>query len=452
MTIRVQEPSGDYRGYDRTGVISLPPEDLLHRVGPGTPCGEYLRRFWHPVFLGSMLKDLPVRIRRLGEDLVIFRDGSGRLGLVHANCSHRNTSLEYGIIEEKGIRCCYHGWHYDVDGTILETPGEPDASKIKERVAHGAYPVVEVAGLIFAYMGPVEKIPPFPLFDTMSLPGDEMVPAMIPNPCNWQQIAENSIDPYHVVFLHSRVSGIQFQNEFQLMPVFDYFERPNGVFYTSARRVDDKVWIRVHDHLIPNFSQNGGMFTQGDQEELYFARAGLTRWIVPVDDENSLYVAYRHFNEETDPLGLGDKDKVGWNSIDFYGQTGERTYEEAQEGPSDYEAWVGQGAITVHDRENLGHTDQGVSMYRQRLRNAIQRLQEGEEPMQPSDLGLPIPTYAGDTILRIPKSNADDRALRSEVSRKVAEIFRSGDELVGEERRQHIKRRLRDLDDRRGGG
>tara|TARA_B100000029_G_scaffold387124_1_gene383081 strand:+ start:1129 stop:2490 length:1362 start_codon:yes stop_codon:yes gene_type:complete len=448
MSVEVQEPSGQFQGYDKTGMISLAPEDLLHRVGPGSPCGEYLRRFWQPIFLSSMLKDLPVRLRRLGEDLVIFRDGAGRLGLVHANCSHRNTSLEYGIIEEKGIRCCYHGWHYDIDGTILSTPGEPETSMIKERVSHGAYPVVEVDGLIFTYMGPMEKIPPFPMFDTMDLPGDEMVPAMIPQPCNWQQIAENSTDPYHVVFLHSRVSGVQFQNEFQLMPVFNYFERPNGVFYTSARRVDDKIWIRVHDHLIPNFSQNGGMFTQGDQEELYFARAGLTRWIVPVDDENSLYVAYRHFNEETDPLGQGQKDKVGWNTIDFYGQTDERTYEEAQISPGDYEAWVGQGAITVHDRENLGHTDQGVSMYRQRLRNAITKLQEGEEPMQLSDLGLPIPTYAGDTLLRVPKSNTDDRKLRSEVSKKVAEIFRSGDELVGEERREHIKGQLRQLDNR----
>lgn len=448
MTVQVEEPKGNFQGHGRNDLGSLPPEDLLHRVGPGTPCGEYLRRFWQPVFLSSMVKDLPVRLRRLGEDLVIFRDGSGRLGLVHANCSHRNTSLEYGIIEDKGIRCCYHGWLYDVDGTILETPGEPESSKIKDRVSHGAYPVVELKGLIFAYMGPIEKQPPFPLFDTMDLPDDEMVPAMIPQPCNWQQIAENSIDPFHVVFLHSRVSGVQFQNEFELMPVYNFYERPNGVFYTSVRRVDDKVWVRVHDHLIPNFSQNGGMFTQAFQEELYFARTGLTRWIVPVDDENSLYVAYRHFNKETDPLGQGDKDQVGWNTIDFYGQTDQRSYEERQLSPGDYEAWVGQGPITVHDRENLGITDQGVSMYRQRLRNAIQKMQEGEDPMLPTDLGIPIPTYAGDTLLRIPKSNSDDRKLREEVSKKVAEIFRSGDELIGEERRQHIKGQLRELDNR----
>jgi nitrite reductase/ring-hydroxylating ferredoxin subunit len=445
MATSIQVPGGTFRGYERNRLQELPPEDLLHRVGPGTPCGEYLRRFWQPVMLSSMVKDLPVRIRRLGEDLVIFRDGSGALGLLHAHCSHRNTSLEYGIIEQHGIRCCYHGWHYALDGTIRDTPGEPPESRIRQRVMHGAYPVVEVKGLIFAYMGPPEKQPPFPLFDTMDLPDDDLVPALIPNPCNWQQVAENSIDPYHVVFLHSRVSGIQFQREFELMPVYTYFERPNGVFYTSVRRVDDFVWVRVHDHLIPNFSQNGGMFTQATGS-LYFARTGLTRWIVPVDDENCLYIAYRHFNEETDPYGWGDKSKVGYNTIDFYGQTDERSYEKRQTNPGDYEAWVGQGAITVHDREALGHTDQGVSMYRQRLRNAIQKLQAGEDPYLPTDLGVPIPTYAGDTLLRIPKSNDDDRQLRLDVSQKVAAIFRSGDTLVGEDRRSHIKKQLRSLE------
>ena len=162
----------------------------------------------------------------------------------------------------------------------------------------------------------------------------------------------------------------------------------------------------MHDHLIPNFSQNGGMFTQGDQEELYFARAGLTRWIVPVDDGNSLYIAYRHFNKETDPLGLGERDKVGYNTIDFYGQTDERSYEEATSEP-------GRTTKSGSGRERLRSTtgrilDTPIKVFQRTARDcatAIQKLQEGEEPMQPTELGLPIPTYAGDTILRAPKSN-----------------------------------------------
>ena len=118
--------TGPYSGY-----YNRPRHDedtFLTDVGPDAPCGEYLRRYWHPFMLASELEDLPVPVRLLGEDLVVFRDGSDRLGLLHRNCIHRGTSLEFGIIAERGIRCCYHGWHFDVDGTILDTPAEPSRS------------------------------------------------------------------------------------------------------------------------------------------------------------------------------------------------------------------------------------------------------------------------------------------------------------------------------------
>ena len=147
----IMPPRGRYAGHDK----HLRPEadPTFMQVGPGKPCGEYLRRFWQPVCMTEELgKGVPVRLRILGEDLVAFRDLSGDYGLLHLHCSHRNTSLEFGFIAEHGIRCCYHGWHYAVDGTILETPGEPAGSKIKERTCHGAYPVIEWHGLLFAYM------------------------------------------------------------------------------------------------------------------------------------------------------------------------------------------------------------------------------------------------------------------------------------------------------------
>ncbi len=145
----------------------VPSEDAeLTHVGPGTPGGEWFRRFWHPVAISDELKDLPVAVRILGEDLVVFRDRSGQVGLLELHCSHRGTSLEFGQIEERGIRCCYHAWLYDVDGKILETPGEPAESTLKDRLCHGAYPTHEYNGLVFAYMGPPEKRPEFPVFDT----------------------------------------------------------------------------------------------------------------------------------------------------------------------------------------------------------------------------------------------------------------------------------------------
>ena len=181
-----------YNGYYRS-TPKIEDVELTH-VGPGTACGEYLRRFWHPVCLSEQLHDLPLGLRILGEDLVVFRDLSGDIGLLHRHCSHRRASLEYGVISEHGIRCCYHGWLYDVDGTILETPGEPVDSTIRKRLCHGAYPVIEYKGLVFAYMGPFSTKPDFPIYDSMEMPGNEMVPYAIDMPCNWLQVNENPMD------------------------------------------------------------------------------------------------------------------------------------------------------------------------------------------------------------------------------------------------------------------
>src|SRR5438552_9538992 len=149
-----------------------PPEDEeLTRVGPGTPCGEYLRRFWQPVILASELGNLPRRVCILGEDLVAYRDKSGSIGLLELHCPHRGTSLEFGLIGERGIRCCYHGWLFDCDGTILETPGEPTDSTLKDRLCHGAYPTHEHLGIVFAYLGPPDRLPPVPGYDCLAPPG-----------------------------------------------------------------------------------------------------------------------------------------------------------------------------------------------------------------------------------------------------------------------------------------
>ena len=150
-----------YGGYFHREV---PDEDAeLTHVGPGTPGGEYLRRFWQPVCFSDELGELPYRLRILGEDLVAFRDRSGAVGLLELHCPHRGTSLEFGLVGEKGIRCCYHGWLFGADGAILETPGEPADSTLKDRLFHGAYPVHEYSGIVFAYMGPPDT--------TAALPG-----------------------------------------------------------------------------------------------------------------------------------------------------------------------------------------------------------------------------------------------------------------------------------------
>ena len=128
--------------------LSIEENEMYTRVGPGTPGGEMLRRYWHPIGFSTELKGRPKRRRLLGEDLVLFRDDGGKLGLLDLRCLHRGTSLEFGHIEDGGLRCCYHGWLYDVDGRVLEQPGEPPDSSFKERLSQRAYKVQELAGIV----------------------------------------------------------------------------------------------------------------------------------------------------------------------------------------------------------------------------------------------------------------------------------------------------------------
>ena len=231
MRKRSNRLTSPYNAYSR---IAANREDAyLTHVDRGTPCGEYLRRFWHPIELASEVREFPVAVRILGEDLVLFRDLGGSLGLLERACCHRSTSLEFGRIRERGIQCPYHGWHFDVDGTILDAPTEAADSKIKSRMFQGAYLVREHMGLIFAYMGPPEKEPEFPIFDHYLRPAKRCVCNKEPSPCNWLQVRENEMDPMHIVFLHTLIAGVQFSNVFGEIPELHFVETP---FWSFGRR------------------------------------------------------------------------------------------------------------------------------------------------------------------------------------------------------------------------
>jgi nitrite reductase/ring-hydroxylating ferredoxin subunit len=253
--------AGPFDGYRRRDVP--PPDPELTRVGPGTPCGEYLRRFWQPVAFARELTSAPLRSRILGEDLVVFRDRGGRVGVLHLHCAHRGTSLEFGIPLERGIRCCYHGWVYDVDGRCLETPGEPAGSRLRERIWQGAYPTHEFAGLVFAYLGPSDRRPAFPMYDSYDVAGHQLMPAAkFMLPCNWLQVKDNSMDPVHTAFLHALSSGYQFTPAFGAVPELDWKLTDAGMVYLATRRVGDLVWVRVCDYMPPNIHQ----FTRETEE------------------------------------------------------------------------------------------------------------------------------------------------------------------------------------------
>ncbi len=442
MSEEVRWSHKPFGGYHINGPLE---EDVeLTHVGPGTPCGEYMRRFWHPVAMTEQLGDRPVPIRILGEDLVIFKDLSNRIGLLHRHCAHRRASLEFGRVEQKGIRCCYHGWQFDVDGTILETPGEPAESEIRQRICQGAYPVIEYRGLVFAYMGPPNLKPQFPFLDSFDIPDHEMIPYSIHSPCNWLQESENSMDPFHSVFLHGRVNGPQFPGleHFVELPVVEYHKRPEGFVYSHARRQGDLVMMRFHDHITPNMAQNGGMFQRLDRPKI-FGRTSLTKWVVPLDDTNSRKFGWRHFNDADEVLRQGDKSQVGWEKVDFYGQTAHRSDEERHANPGDWEAWTSQGPINIHKREYLGTTDEGVVMLRSKLKKDIRSVQRGK-PIAHAEGSedKPFHTYGGDTILRVPKDDSDDRALMRRLQREVMKVMFSADDHEGDDRIEYITREI----------
>ncbi|MGE4595175.1 MAG: aromatic ring-hydroxylating dioxygenase subunit alpha [Gammaproteobacteria bacterium] len=414
----------NFKGFSGHGIaLSKDVDDEITRVGPGAPAGEYLRRYWHPVFLSKDLDEQPVAIKILDEELVIFRDKSGNLGLVHKHCPHRQASLEFGMCTDSGIQCCYHGWHFAADGSILDVPGQPEkaADMIKQRVRLGAYPTHEYKGLIFAYMGPIESIPEFPVYDSFDFENMEMVPYKAPFACNWLQVLDAIVDPIHTAFLHSNVSRVQFSEGFGEVGQMDFFERESWILGCNTRRVGDNVWLRINEVILPNFTQAGSAFTADGTKEIFYGRSSFTRWVVPIDDETTICYAWANFGERGDPQEYNTPE--GPELIE-QGEVFDRPYEQKQKFPADVEACEGMGPITIHNNENLTTSDIGVALMRRQIREQIRGLSAGKEPMHvsPSDTA-PIPTYGGDTVLNISrKTKGDELALLSKIAHEFIKI------------------------------
>jgi nitrite reductase/ring-hydroxylating ferredoxin subunit len=425
-TRRSRQTRGPYGAYH--GKREKKPDATLVHVGPGTPCGEYLRRFWQPVCLSSHLKDLPKRLRIMGEDLVAFRDGQGRVGVMDLHCCHRGTSLEFGKIQERGIRCCYHGWHFDVDGRVLEAPGEPKGTPIPGRIWQGAYPVREYRGLVFAYMGPPDDVPAFPIYDAFEREDADCALRYWTSPCNWLQMRENEMDPAHLTFLHTRVFGMQFTPVYGELSSMEFKETTHGMVYVTVRRWKENLYLRVSEMILPNISRISGI-EDAESETVFDRRGGALNWTVPIDDTNSL------------SIGMGDIDKnLAIDGLDAYrdrqvraggytvgagdvSQTGEASYAQRQRAPGDWDAWVSQGAITPHNRENLGFTDQGIVLYRNLVKRGIEDHLKGR-PLKArlkATPNAPIATYANNTVLRVPRAKTAEaeEALKLEFGRQV---------------------------------
>ena len=343
--------------------------------------------------------------------------------MLELHCPHRGTSLEFGLVGDRGIRCCYHGWLFGVDGTILETPGEPADSTLKDRLFHGAYPIHEANGIVFAYMGPPELKPPFPVYDTYDRPGYRMIPGRkYCFPANWLQIHENTMDPVHTAFLHTIVAGAVFTEEFGVLPELEYVETPIGMVYVGTRRIGDNIWTRMVEVVLPNLQQVAPIWETG-REERTFSGPMMTRWAVPIDDTNTMLIEFRHVcetDEVTTPAWWADRD------IMLPGQLAADSYEEGQLHPGDYEAQVSQRPIAIHGLEHLSETDRGVSMFRNQIRRGIRAVAAGRDPMGLfRGNGSVIPTYCNNTVMRIPpaETQAIDKKLMLETGRRLAENY-----------------------------
>ena len=402
-----------FDGYARRATPAPDPE--LTQVGPGTPGGEYLRRFWQPVAFARDLDGPPRRVRILGEDLVVFRDRGGRIGVLHLHCAHRGTSLEFAIPLERGLRCCYHGWVYDVDGRCLETPGEPAGSRLCERVWQGAYPTHELCGLVFAYLGPPDRTPVFPLYDSFDVPGYTLTPAAeFTLPCNWLQVKDNSMDPVHTAFLHARSSGYQFTEAFGVVPELDWVTTDAGMVYIATRRVNDLIWVRVCDFMPPNVHQ----FTREIEEAAApkaASRPVIIRWAVPNDDTHTTNFELA----QVDPAWGLTPEQVARPG---FGQSEDRPYDARQRFPADYDAQSSQRPIAVHAVEHLASTDRGVIMLRRIVRDGIRAVMTGQDPWGTHwPEGKVIPTHTQDLVLQIPPAATPeaDRHLVRETGRRA---------------------------------
>ena len=353
-------------------MLSEKDNERLTRVGPGTPMGNLLRRYWMPVAISAEVDDVPRHKRLLGEDLVVFRTPGGKVGVVQDRCSHRRTQLTVGIVEADGIRCGYHGWKFGLDGKCLEQPPEP---RMIPRADIVAYPAEELGGLVFCYMGP-QPAPLLPRYDLFVMENCLRDVGWSHYKFNWLQAMENAVDPYHGEWLHGH-----FMNAVRARqgkpPVRHYARKHAKVGFDAfdygiikrrllegQREEEEDGWRIGHPLVFPNMVKIGGAGFQQFQIR------------VPMDDTNIWHLWYTIY---TPPGKVPEQKVVPGYQVPIEDENGEPIVDFID--GQDAEAWGRQGPIADRTKELLGHADTGIAIYRQMLKENIERVEAGQDPM-----------------------------------------------------------------------
>ena len=379
-------------------MLSRDDNELLCRIGPGTPMGDLMRQYWVPAALSSELPEpdgAPLRVRLLGEDLIAFRVSSGAVGLIQNSCPHRGASLFYGRNEAEGLRCVYHGWKFDVGGRCVDMPIEPAESNFKQKVRAVTYPCVERGGLIWTYLGPRPTPPPMPELEATMLADNRI--QVYQRDCNWIQALEGDIDTGHTVYLH--LGGVDASEvppdswaRYALAdraPRYEVTDTDSGVMYGAYRpaEADTNYW-RIANFLFPFYA----MIPTG----VLGLEVRVRAW-VPMDDAHTLAFLITH-GAPPPPRNAGRQavapPETLPNTTDWYGR-----FRCAADGTNDYlidrkaqktVSFTGIGSIHLQDqavtesmgpvydrtREHLGTSDAMVIRTRKRLLDAARALRD----------------------------------------------------------------------------
>jgi phenylpropionate dioxygenase-like ring-hydroxylating dioxygenase large terminal subunit len=371
-------------------MISQEQNDLLTRIGHGTPAGKLLRRYWQPVALTEELPKggAPLSVEILGERLVLFRDDRDRFGLLELHCSHRGADLSYGRVEDGGLRCIYHGWLYDVCGKVLDMPGEADGGeKIRDSIRHVAYPCQEAGGVIFGYLGPAPA-PLLPRYEFLFVPEEQRSVTKVFQNCNYLQGNEGNIDPVHISFLHRINDRNRPQDEIKrrdIAPTIDVELTNFGLRVYALRNAGpEEQLVRITNFIMPNLAAfNGPMEGQGYS----------VNWHVPIDDTHHWKYSFIFSRKQALSDTLRGKNRFETTADYKPVRRQENRYLQDRASMSviytglgrnfmDHDICVTEGPGPIQDRtkEHLISSDIAIVASRKLLLSSLKDIEEGRDP------------------------------------------------------------------------